>query len=125
MGLSLKETTLADRLKEAGYATGMVGKWHLGHADKFNPVNRGFQDYFGFLGGAHSYFESKKMKGNSIMRGLKPVNEPDYLTDAFAREAVAYIDKHQKDPFFLYLTFNAVHFADGSDTKVSGSFFEH
>lgn len=110
VGLSLAETTLADRLKAAGYATGMVGKWHLGHAEKFNPVNRGFQEYFGFLGGAHAYHPGGKADGaNSIMRGTKPVEEPEYLTDAFGREAVAYIDRHQKDPFFLYLTFNAVH----------------
>jgi arylsulfatase A-like enzyme len=108
-GLSLKETTLPERLNAAGYATGMVGKWHLGHTEKFNPVNRGFQEYFGFLGGAHSYFDSKADANNPIVRGLTPVDEKEYLTDAFAREAVAFIDRHQKEPFFLYLAFNAVH----------------
>jgi arylsulfatase A-like enzyme len=104
-GLSLKETTMADRLRAAGYATGMVGKWHLGHVDKFHPLSRGFQEYFGFLGGAHSYLEA----GKDIFRGKEPVNEKEYLTDAFGREAVAFIERHQKEPFFLYLTFNAVH----------------
>ena len=104
-GLSLKETTLADRMKAAGYKTGMVGKWHLGGLDKFNPVNRGFESYFGFLGGAHSYLNLNK----GIVRGTKPVEEKEYLTDAFGREAVAFIDAHKKDPFFLYWTFNAVH----------------
>ena len=89
----------------------MVGKWHLGSAAKFNPVSRGFEEYFGFLGGAHTYFPAKAAKNpnSGIYRGLEPIEEKDYLTDAFAREAVAYIDRHQKDPFFLYLTFNAVH----------------
>jgi len=110
-GLPLTEVTLADKLKAAGYATGMVGKWHLGNDDKHNPVNRGFQEYFGFLGGAHQYFPPRnaKMAQAPILRGLERVQEKEYLTDAFAREAVAYIDKHQKEPFFLYLTFNAVH----------------
>jgi arylsulfatase A-like enzyme len=110
-GLPLTEVTLADKFKAAGYETGMVGKWHLGGQPKFNPVNRGFQEYFGFLGGAHQYFPPRN--GNPavapILRGLERVDEKEYLTDAFAREAVAYIDKHQKEPFFLYLTFNAVH----------------
>jgi arylsulfatase A-like enzyme len=107
-GLSLKETTVADRLKAAGYRTGMVGKWHLGHLEKFNPVNRGFEEFFGFLGGAHDYFKSGEGP-NAIHRGAKPVAETEYLTDAFAREAISYIDRHAKEPFFLYLTFNAVH----------------
>jgi arylsulfatase A-like enzyme len=107
IGLSLKETTVADRFKAAGYRTGMVGKWHLGYDEKFNPVKRGFEEYFGFLGGAHSYL--KDQANHPIVRGTKPVEEKDYLTDAFAREAVAYIDRHAKEPFFLYLSFNAVH----------------
>lgn len=111
IGLPLTETTLADRLKAAGYKTGMVGKWHLGAAPKFNPVSRGFEEYFGFLGGAHTYFPAKAPRNanTGIYRGLEVVDEKEYLTEAFAREAVAYIDRHQKDPFFLYLTFNAVH----------------
>src|SRR5829696_3500235 len=59
VGLPLTETTLANRLKAAGYRTGLVGKWHLGHADdKFHPLNRGFEEFFGFLGGSHSYLRS-------------------------------------------------------------------
>jgi arylsulfatase A-like enzyme len=105
-GLPLTETTIADRLKSAGYVTGLVGKWHLGNAARFHPQRRGFQEFFGFLGGAHSYFPG----GNSpILRRETPVDEREYLTDAFAREAVAFIDRHQREPFFLYLAFNAVH----------------
>jgi len=106
IGLPLTETTIADRFKAAGYATGLVGKWHLGGAAKFQPPKRGFDDYFGFLGGAHAYFPEK---GAPIFRGTNAVEEKTYLTDAFAREAVAFIDQHKKDPFFLYLAFNAVH----------------
>src|SRR6476620_1754398 len=108
IGLPLTETTLADRLKAAGYATGLVGKWHLGNAEKFHPQKRGFDEFFGFLGGAHSYFPAK-MKGETILRGTKPADENEYLTDAFGREAVAFVDKNKTKPFFLYLAFNAVH----------------
>jgi arylsulfatase A-like enzyme len=110
IGLPLTETTIADRLKAAGYATGWVGKWHLGAADKFHPQKRGFDDAFGFLGGAHAYFPDKgKAKGGTILRGTKDANETEYLTDAFGREAVKFVDDNKAKPFFLYLAFNAVH----------------
>lgn len=128
-GLSLDEKTLPQRLKQAGYATGMVGKWHLGSAPKFHPLERGFDEFFGFLGGAHPYFPgaananpkkanaknanrknaNRNNANNSILRGREAIEEPEYLTDAFAREAVGYIDRHKSQPFFLYLPFNAVH----------------
>jgi arylsulfatase A-like enzyme len=108
-GLSLKETTLAERLKSLGYATGMVGKWHLGYKPEFNPTKRGFDEFFGFLGGGHPYLGERRGDGNPVMRGTMPVEEKEYLTDAFGREAVAFIEKHKSEPFFLYLAFNAVH----------------
>lgn len=107
-GLSLTEKTLAEKLKAAGYKTGMVGKWHLGNERKFQPMSRGFEEYFGFLGGAHAYFPDRAV-AMPIQRGYEPVDEKEYLTDAFAREANAFIDRHVADPFFLYLAFNAVH----------------
>ena len=110
IGLSLDEKTMADRLAAAGYATGMVGKWHLGHVEKFHPLGRGFQEYFGFLGGAHAYFPTATATGpNAVLRGREPADEKQYLTDAFAREAADYVERHKADPFFLYLAFNAVH----------------
>jgi arylsulfatase A-like enzyme len=103
-GLPLSETTLADHLKTAGYATGLVGKWHLGSQKLMHPQKRGFDEFFGFLGGAHSYFNA-----GGIMRGTQQITELDYTTDAFGREAVAFIDQHKSQPWFLYLAFNAVH----------------
>ncbi|MCI0459829.1 MAG: sulfatase [Gemmataceae bacterium] len=107
-GMPLSETTIANRLRALGYTTALVGKWHLG-PDKMHPTERGFQHFFGFLGGAHSYFPGKGKNSGGIQRGKKGVDEQEYLTDALAREAVGFIDKHAKDPFFLYLAFNAVH----------------
>ncbi len=106
-GLPLSETTLADRLKAAGYATGLVGKWHLGYREPFHPLRRGFDEFFGFLAGAHPYLPRRGAE--PILRGNSPVQESEYLTDAFAREAVAFIERHKQRPFFLYLSFNAVH----------------
>ena len=107
-GLRSTEITLAERLKSAGYKTGMVGKWHLGSGDS-SPTRRGFEHFFGFYGPNHSYLDSADDKTNAILRGTEPVDEKDYLTDAFTREAVAYIRKCKADPFFLYVAYNAVH----------------
>src|SRR5262249_26435375 len=82
-GLPLTEKTLADQLKAAGYATGMVGKWHLGYQPEYHPLKRGFDEFFGFLGGAHSYVNANADKNNMILRGTKEVDEKEYLTDAF------------------------------------------
>jgi arylsulfatase A-like enzyme len=107
VGLPLTETTLADRLRAAGYVTGLVGKWHLGVGPR-HPQRRGFDEFFGFLGGAHPYFAGKG-KAGTILRGTAAVDETEYLTDAFKREAVAFVERHRAKPFFLYLAFNAVH----------------
>jgi arylsulfatase A-like enzyme len=103
-GLPLTETTLADRLKTAGYVTGLVGKWHLGGLPAMHPQKRGFDEFFGFLGGQHSYTAPA-----GILRGTEPVKELDYTTDAFGREAESFIERHKAEPWFLYLAFNAVH----------------
>lgn len=105
-GLPLSETTLAQRMKSAGYVTGLVGKWHLGSEPEQRPLERGFDEFFGFLGGAHDYFPKD---GPDLMRGEQRVDESEYLTDALAREAVDFVERHRESPFFLYLAFNAVH----------------
>jgi arylsulfatase A-like enzyme len=117
VGLPLPQTTLADRLKAAGYATGLVGKWHLGMSPRFHPQKRGFDEFFGFLDGAHNYFAAKS---TNIYRGTEVVPESTYLTDAFAREAVSFIDRHKGTPFFLELAFNAVHTPmDATDARLA------
>jgi len=111
--------TMPKRLSEAGYATGMVGKWHLG---PIMPVDRGFDSYFGFLAGMHGYLP--KPTGNTqltapLFRDHEPMEETRYLTDAFGDEATKFIEK-QRDatrPFFLYLAFNAVHTPDEATEK--------
>jgi arylsulfatase A-like enzyme len=114
-GLPLTETTVADRLKSAGYATGLVGKWHLGSEPAMHPQKRGFDEFFGFLGGAHSYVNSQ-----GILRGSEPVKDIGYTTDAFGREAVSFIERHKEKPWFLYLSFNAVHTPmDATDDRLA------
>ncbi len=120
IGLPLSQTTIGDALGEAGYVTGVVGKWHLGMAPQFHPFKRGFDEFYGFLHGGHSYVDPGTGTWNPILRGTEEVDEKEYLTDAFAREAVAFIDRHKEEPFFLYLPFNAVH----TPMQAPGSYVE-
>jgi arylsulfatase A-like enzyme len=110
-GLSLKETTIADVLKSAEYRTIALGKWHLGYAPKFHPMQRGFTDYYGFLQGARSYFPLKKSTNlNQLLRDREPVPETfDYMTDELGRAAADYIAQSKDKPFFIYLAYNATH----------------
>ena len=123
VGLPLTETTVAERLKKAGYATGLVGKWHLGATPAFHPQKRGFDEFYGFLQEGH-FFVPPPYSGvvshlrkneppydadNPLMRGTEAIREAEYLTDALAREAVSFIDRHREKPFFLYVPWNAIH----------------
>jgi arylsulfatase A-like enzyme len=121
-GLPLDQTLLPQVLKSGGYVTGMVGKWHLGTRDQYMPTDRGFDSFFGFLGGAHSYTRLQVQDKNSIMRDKEPVQEKEYLTDAFTREACAFIDKNHDRPFFLYLPFNAIHQPQEAPAKYQDRF---
>ncbi|MGE3820998.1 MAG: sulfatase-like hydrolase/transferase [Isosphaeraceae bacterium] len=119
VGLPLDQSTIADALRESGYETGAVGKWHLGAHPSFHPNRRGFTSYFGLLGGGHQYFDHNQFKTNPkkaeqeyfipLVRNESPVEESAYLTDAIGREGAAFVSTPRDRPFFLYLAFNAPH----------------
>jgi len=103
--LALAETTLADMLLAAGYATGLVGKWHLGAFDpRYHPNRRGFQEAVCFRGGMHDYYRWRLEYDDTVRRA-----DGRYLTDVWTEEAVAFIERHRNEPFFLHLTYNAPH----------------
>jgi arylsulfatase A-like enzyme len=108
VGLDLTQKTIGDRFKPAGYATAWIGKSHLGYDPEFHPLKRGFDHYFGFLGGAHSYLDSDGKGRDPIQRDGTPV-KVDYLTEAIGAEAVDFIGKQQGKPWLTYLAYNAVH----------------
>lgn len=104
--LALREVTLADALKAQGYATGLVGKWHLGALDpRYHPNARGFDEFVGFRGGWQDYY-AWRLDCNGSIRSA----DGRYLTDVFTEEALGFIRRHRRDPFFLHLTYNAPHF---------------
>jgi arylsulfatase A-like enzyme len=109
-GLPLQEVTLANRLKTIGYATSIVGKWHLGGQVTFLPVKRGFDEYYGVIGNPGSYFTPGGFIDSKVSLNVQEIKDKDfYTTDAFGARAAAWIDAHKKEPWFLYLPFNAVH----------------
>ena len=113
MGLPLEEMTVADYLKDLGYKTAIYGKWHQGGADRFHPTKRGFDEFYGFRGGARDYFAYQSDPAesqNKLERGFGHFEEHEgYLTDVLAEDAAEFIDKNRSNPFFIFLSFNAVH----------------
>lgn len=122
MGVPQSEETIATLLGKAGYTSGIIGKWHLGAHQELHPLSRGFDYFFGHLGGGHRYFQealtirdsaSAKNEGESyrtwILRNHEPVKIDTYLTDAFSDEAVRFIEDRHDQPFFLFLSYNAPH----------------
>ena len=108
-GVPLDEVFIPQRLKPAGYVSGALGKWHLGLTEEYHAMNRGFDEFYGFMGrGAHPYFDHSDMD-HPIYRGLKPIKEEGYLTTRITEEAVDFINRHKEEPFFLYVAYNAVH----------------
>ncbi len=103
LGLPMTETILPQLLKPAGYVCGAIGKWHLGYVPELYPTRRGFDEFFGFLDAGSPYYNA------AVLRNETPLVETQYLTDAFTREGVDFINRHAPEPFFLYLAYNAVH----------------
>ncbi|WP_369047807.1 sulfatase-like hydrolase/transferase [Tenacibaculum sp. UWU-22] len=121
-GLPTSEITLAKTLQSGGYRTMALGKWHLGAYKSQRPLKRGFDEFYGFLTGGHQYFPDRlkindisgvKSQGGAyatkILRNDKRVEEKEYLTDGLSREAVSFVERNTKNPFFMYLAYNAPH----------------
>ncbi len=122
MGLPTSETTIADALGRVGYRCGVVGKWHLGASDVHHPLQRGFHEFFGHLGGGHRYLPAELTIRDSadaadenqsyrtwILQNHTPVKTKEYLTDEFSDAAVRFVQGNQDQPFFLFLSYNAPH----------------
>jgi arylsulfatase A len=112
-GLETKETSLPRMLKDAGYATAMYGKWHLGYEPEYGPNAHGFDEFTGLLGGNVDHYSHKAIDGSDDWyENTKPVKQDGYSTDIISDKAVEYLGKRSAtpdQPFFLYLAYNSVH----------------
>lgn len=119
IGLNPNQKTLATRLKDLGYNTGMFGKWHLGVTEESNPNNHGFEEFFGFLAGCIDYYShifyweqaNRVNPVHDLWHNHKEVwLNGQYMTEMITERAVNYIRKDSDDPFFLYVPYNAPHY---------------
>lgn len=122
--LALRERTIADLLRPAGYVTGLIGKWHNGALDdRYHPNRRGFDEFAGFCGGWAPYFQWRLDRNGSRVDA-----DGRYLTDVLTEDAVDFIHRHRAQPFFLHLAYNAPHYpfqsldADLAPYRDSGRF---
>jgi len=110
VGLEPNQPTIASLLKQSGYDTALIGKWHLGFRPEWGPNAHGFDEFFGILSGAGDYFLHKNGFGQpDLYENLTPVDRNGYLTDLLTERAVNYVKKSRSAPFFLSLHYTAPH----------------
>ncbi|MBU2997990.1 sulfatase-like hydrolase/transferase [Cellulophaga baltica] len=109
-GLETSEKTFAEAIKEAGYVTGMFGKWHVGYKTEFNPINQGFDEYIGYVSGNVDYHSHIDQEGyEDWWNGDEIKNEKGYSTDLITEHSVDFIKRHKDEPFLLYIPHEAPH----------------
>jgi arylsulfatase A-like enzyme len=109
-GLPVEETSLPRMLKQEGYATALLGKWHLGYRREFGPIAHGFDEFFGFLSADIDHYSHREITGEpDLYEGDRPVESQGYMTDLITKRSLAFIDKHASKPFFLEVAYDAVH----------------
>jgi arylsulfatase A-like enzyme len=109
-GVLPSDASLPRQLKSAGYATGLIGKWHLGWKPEFHPTRHGFDEFWGFLGGFVDYYSNVgEFDRHDLFHNETPVTDTAYLTGELTTRATAFIEGHRDAPFFLEVAYNATH----------------
>lgn len=108
-GLSLDETTIAERFHEIGYATCAIGKWHLGSAPQYRPMKRGFDEFYGTLANTPFYHPTMFVDSRKSAEIQKVEDDDFYTTDAYGDRAVDWLERNKEKPWFLYVPYNAQH----------------
>lgn len=109
-GLPATGHSLPQLLKNNGYRTGLVGKWHLGFKPEFGPNAHGFDYFFGFLSGYIDFYTHVRSDGtHDLFENTKPIHEDGYMTDLITARAVRFIEQRTAEPFFLEVSYNAAH----------------
>lgn len=109
LGLPPEHPTMASVLREAGYATALVGKWHMGSLPWFSPLKSGYDEFFGHRTGAADFFRHVGFGGHDLWEGDEEVFRAGYLTDLFTERAVDFMRRQSTRPFLLSLHYNAPH----------------
>jgi len=122
-GMDTREVLLPAVLKAAGYTSGIFGKWDLGVHRRFLPLQRGFDEFYGFANTGIDYYTHERYGVPSMFRNNRPTEQDKrtYCTYLFQREAVRFLNENHQRPFFLYVPFNAPHGASNLDPAIRGS----
>jgi len=111
LGLPANQAVLPSALKKPGYASGVFGKWHLGYEPQFNPLEHGWDDFFGYMGGNVHYFNHRELSDLHVLyRGRLPVYEEGYMTHLITDSSLAFIERNKDRPFFLFVSHETPHF---------------
>jgi len=111
LGLPAKQAVLPSALKQPGYASGVFGKWHLGYEPQFNPLEHGWDDFFGYMGGNVHYFNHRELSDLHVLyRGRLPVYEEGYMTHLITDSSLDFIERNKDRPFFLFISHETPHF---------------
>ena len=111
LGLPAKQVVLPSALKKPGYASGVFGKWHLGYEPQFNPLEHGWDDFFGYMGGNVHYFNHRELSDLHVLyRGRLPVYEEGYMTHLITDSSLDFIERNKDRPFFLFVSHETPHF---------------
>ena len=111
LGLPAKQVILPSTLKPAGYVSGVFGKWHLGFEPQFNPMEHGWDDFFGYMGGNVHYFNHRETSELHVLyRGRLPVHAEGYMTHLITDSSISFIERKKDKPFFLLVSHESPHF---------------
>ena len=123
LGMDTREVLLSNVLDEAGYVNGVFGKWDLGSLQRYLPLQRGFDDFYGFVNTGIDYFNHERYGVPSMYRRNEATTEDKgvYTTYLFERETLRFLDEHRTEPFFVYVAYNAPHGASNLDRAIRGA----
>jgi arylsulfatase A len=111
LGLPAEQTVLPGALKDAGYACGIFGKWHLGYEPKFHPIEHGWDAFFGYLGGNVHYFEHHELSDLHVLfRDREPTQAEGYMTHLITDASIEFMQRQRERPFFLFVSHESPHF---------------
>lgn len=111
LGLPVEQSVIPAKLIDAGYVCGIFGKWHLGYEPKFNPLEHGWNEFFGYTGGNVHYFNHRETSDLHVLfRGRLPVHREGYMTHLITDDSIDFIQRHKQQPFFLYVAHECPHF---------------
>lgn len=111
LGLPADQTVIPGALRDAGYHCGVFGKWHLGYEPHFNPMEHGWHEFFGYLGGNVHYFNHRETSPLHVLfSGRLPVHRDGYMTHLITEDSISFIQRHKNHPFFLYVSHECPHF---------------